>query len=158
MRKKNRGVALEETCEPFRSAPMDTPKVLVKRLRVHSGEAGPCPPSSPQPPCSGRMISVEIQSPLLSQQEETGPFRSGREWKSGHHIDPFSAQSFRWGVQATRITRWDVAPCGITTPVDAAFVQLRELAPVAQYVFIFTCACCGSRAGRSPWSGWAEIA
>lgn len=111
------------------------------------------------PPVSRRRRSIETssQSPLLGQQEETGPFRLGREGKSGHLIDPFSAQSFRWGVRATRITRWDVAPCGITTPVDAAFVQLRELAPVAQYVFIFTCACCGSRAGRSPWSGWAEI-
>lgn len=73
---------------------------------------------------------------------------------------PFSAQSFRWGVQSYRITRWDVAPCGVTRRVDAAFVQLREkyfLAPAAQYVFIFTCACCGSRAGRWRWSGWAEI-
>lgn len=70
-------------------------KILVKRLRIHSGEAGPCPPSNPQPTCSCRMRSVVIQSPPLGQQEETGPFRSGREGKSGHHIDPFSAQSFR---------------------------------------------------------------
>lgn len=83
--------------------------------------------------------------------------REGRRVWPSHW--PSSAPSFRWGMQSYRITRWDAAPCGVTRRVDAAFVQLREkcfLAPAARYVFIFTCACCGSRASRSPWSGWAE--
>lgn len=144
------------SCQDWRDV---VPSIPHGEVRTKLGEAGPCLPSIHSPMLTTTMWCRNQGCPLCSAHGRRLLFaqiREGRGAWPSHWL--FSAQSFRWGVQSIRITGWDVAPCMATHRVDAALVQLRgqSLAPAAQCIFIFTCACCGSRAGRSPWSGWAE--